>query len=260
MTPDSQFVTADYLRRTAQQLAAIKAASYDSMAMAPGDTVLDAGCGPGIDAAALAQRVGPDGRVIAVDADPKMVAEGERHAMDEGVASRVRFECGSVLALPLPDASVAASRAERLIQVLPPECESQVVRELRRVTRPGGRVVLLDADWGTGSVDCDDGALERRLFAFFAQRMRPNGFAGRRLFRLVREQGLEDVTVESFGRVHHDLGSTPLQWLADTARTDGIINAAEHRAWLDDLRGREARGVLYIQALMVLVTGRVPRG
>lgn len=259
MTPDSQFVTADYLRSTATRLAAIKAASYDLMDIAPGDSVLDVGCGPGIDALALAERVGAAGRVIAVDADPAMIAEGRRTlAAQQELAARIDLRVGSALALPLAVGAVAASRAERLLQVLPPAHEAQVVREMRRVTRPGGRLVLMDADWGTGSVDCADDALERRLFAFFAQRMRPNGFAGRRLFRLAQEAGLAQVTVEGFPRIHHDLASTPLQWLADTALAAGVIDAGERHRWLDDLRAREAAGTLFVQAVMVIVAGRVP--
>ncbi len=258
MTADSQFVTADYLRRSADRMASLKGLSYDRMAITPGDHVLDLGCGPGIDAVALAHRVGREGRVVAVDIDPTMLAEGERHATAQGVTQQVEFYRGSALELPLADNSVAASRAERLIQVLPPADAPWVLAELRRVTRPGGRVVLMDTDWGSGSVECDDNDLERRLMAFFARQMRPNGFAGRRLLRLAREAGLMEINVESMALLHHQLESTPIEWLADTARQAGEMSEQEHRVWLDSLRAREATGALFIQTNIVMVTGVVP--
>lgn len=259
MTADSKYVTADYLRRTAERLAALKETSYERMRIADGDTVLDAGCGPGVDAVALAGKVGDAGRVIAVDVDPVMLEDGKKLAMEKGLAARIEFRPGSALTLPLADCAVAASRAERLLQVLPPTDESRVVAELCRVTRPGGMVVLVDTDWGTGSVDCSDNALERRLFTFFAERMRPNGFAGRRQFRLALQAGLRDVVVEAFALVQHQLGATPLEWLADTAQAQGVISADEHARWLGDLRAREAAGQLFVQTNMVIVAGAVPR-
>jgi SAM-dependent methyltransferase len=259
MSNDSEFVTADYLRRAAEWARTLKAASYDHMAIEPGCAVLDAGCGPGVDIAGLAQRVGLHGRVIAVDADPAMIAEAQRVVTEQGLLERVELHVGSVLNLPLADGAVAASRAERLIQVLPPADAPHVVAELRRVTRPGGRIVLVDADWGTASVDFGDNALERRLMAFFAQRMRPNGFAGRRLFGLALEQGLKDVKVETTVMVYHGFDDTPLQWLGDTAHDAGMISAEEHRRWIDGLRMQEALGRLFVQTTMVTVAGSVPQ-
>lgn len=258
MTADSKYVTADYLRRAAQRLRALKAASYESMNIAAGDTILDAGCGPGVDAVALATRVGTTGRVIAVDVNPGMLDEGKKLAAENGVTDLIDFRLGSALDLPLADGAVAASRAERLLQVLPPADESKTVSELCRVTRPGGTVVLVDTDWGTGSVDCTDSNLERRLFAFFAHRMRPNGFAGRRQFRLACLAGLRELRAESFALIHHELGATPLEWLADTAKNEGAITTDEHVRWLDDLRAREAAGQLFFQTTMVIVAGEVP--
>jgi ubiquinone/menaquinone biosynthesis C-methylase UbiE len=258
VTADSKYVTADYLRRTAERLVALKETSYERMRIGPGDILLDAGCGPGVDAVPLAEKVGPTGRVIAIDVDPVMLEGGKKLAAEKGLTGRIDFRVGSALGLPLADGAVAASRAERLLQVLPPADESRVVAELCRVTRPGGMVVLVDTDWGTGSVDCDDNALERRLFAFFAQRMRPNGFAGRRQYGLARGAGLRDVTVESFALIQHQLGATPLEWLADTAKAEDAISDDEHARWLGDLRRREAAGHLFFQTNMVIVAGKVP--
>jgi ubiquinone/menaquinone biosynthesis C-methylase UbiE len=260
MSNDSEFVTADYLRRSAQQVKAVKDASYNHMAIESNVTVLDVGCGPGVDAAALAHRVGPQGCVIGLDSDPKMLSEAQLFAEKEGVSERIQLRFGSATALPLGNGVVAASRAERLIQVLPPAEATQVFAELGRVTRAGGRVVVVDTDWATASMDLDDNALERRLMNFFAQCMRPNGFAGRQLFRLAMASGLEQVRIEFFPLLQHRLDATPLEWLVDTALKECVIDEEEQQRVTAELRQKETRGRLYFFTTMVIVSGAVPQG
>ena len=77
------------------------------------------------------------------------------------------------------DATFDACRAERLFQVLPRVVDpQQVCTEITRVLKPGGWLVALDADWGTWSMDSGEVELERRLARFFADHLRPNGYAG----------------------------------------------------------------------------------
>jgi ubiquinone/menaquinone biosynthesis C-methylase UbiE len=61
---DNGYVTADYLKKVAERIRAFKQLSYEHMAIARGDTVLDLGCGPGMDTVQLAALVGDQGRVI----------------------------------------------------------------------------------------------------------------------------------------------------------------------------------------------------
>ncbi len=55
----------------------------------PGDTVMDAGCGPGFFTIDMAKMVGPEGRVIAVDLQPDMLAATLKKAARKGVAKQV---------------------------------------------------------------------------------------------------------------------------------------------------------------------------
>lgn len=259
MSLDNGYVTADYLKKMAERARMLKQLSYEHMALSQGDTVLDVGCGPGVDTVPLASLIGDSGKVVGIDSDQAMLAEADKAAAESPYRARIEHRQGSASDLPLGDNAVDACRAERLLQVLPPALEQTVVAEMLRVTRPGGRVVLVDTDWGSASVDFSDPQLERRLMQFFALRMRPNGFAGRRLYSLCREQQLEAIRVDVLPMVQQRFDDTPFgDWLTDTATTEGIMSAEEARHWQEALRQREQQQRFHACVTMVIVSGSKP--
>ncbi|MGZ4650855.1 MAG: class I SAM-dependent methyltransferase [Kineosporiaceae bacterium] len=80
---------------------------------APGDRVLDAGCGPGTQALEIAQRVA-GARVTGVDSSQLMIDEAQRRARDSGLD--VSFQVADAGALPFPDATFAACHAQTLME------------------------------------------------------------------------------------------------------------------------------------------------
>jgi demethylmenaquinone methyltransferase / 2-methoxy-6-polyprenyl-1,4-benzoquinol methylase len=111
----------------------------DLAALRPGDRALDVATGTGDLALELARRVGPSGEVVASDFSEGMLAQARRKAA--GVAN-VRFEHGNALALPYGDGEFAAATVgfgARNFSDL-----AQGLREMARVVRPGGRVVVLE--------------------------------------------------------------------------------------------------------------------
>lgn len=257
MSLDNGYVTAEYLQKMAALMRSLKELSYEHMAITTGDTLLDVGCGPAVDTVPLAQCVGATGRVIGIDSDEGMLAQANEAAAVCEYAAIIEHRHGSALDLPLESNSVDSCRAERLLQVLPPVHEQQVVAELVRVTRPGGRIVLVDTDWGSASVDFSAAQLERRLMNFFTLQMRPNGLAGRRLHTLCREQGLEALRLDVVPMVIRRVADTPFcEWLTDTALGAGIINEEEARQWREELEARERQNTLYVCANMVVASGK----
>jgi demethylmenaquinone methyltransferase/2-methoxy-6-polyprenyl-1,4-benzoquinol methylase len=107
--------------------------------LAAGDSAIDVAAGTGLLAAKLADRVGPFGRVVAVDVSPAMVARGADRARD---IVQLEYLLGDALELPFDDGRFGAATIAFGLGALADPAAG--LRELRRVVRPGGRVVCLE--------------------------------------------------------------------------------------------------------------------
>ena len=88
------------------------------LALKPGETVLDLGSGPGLDALLAAKEVGPAGHVIGVDMTPEMLERARATAARAG-AAHVEFRQGRLEALPVEDESVDAVTSNCVINLVP---------------------------------------------------------------------------------------------------------------------------------------------
>lgn len=107
----------------------------------PGDTVVDLGCGGGIDAIFAARQVGPAGQVLGIDLLPEMVERATANAAAAGLTN-TRFVEGEIESIPLPDGSVDAVISNGVISLS--ARKARVFAEVMRVLRPGGQVCISD--------------------------------------------------------------------------------------------------------------------
>jgi ubiquinone/menaquinone biosynthesis C-methylase UbiE len=119
----------------------MKARIVDLVAAQPDDRVLDLGCGTGTLMLALAKQY-PDAALTGVDADPEILKLAAVKTTQLGV--NVEYVPGFSDALPFPDAHFDIAVSTLFFHHLQPEAKRRTVQELRRVLRPGGRLVIAD--------------------------------------------------------------------------------------------------------------------
>lgn len=109
--------------------------------IAPGETILDLGCGAGIDAVIAGRRTGREGKVIALDFLPEMLERTAKAAADAGLDNVQPLE-GEMETIPLPDDSVDHVISNGVINLSPRKM--RVLVECGRVLKPGGRFCVSD--------------------------------------------------------------------------------------------------------------------
>ena len=211
--------------------------------IAPGWNVVEVGSGSGVVARDVAAMVGPRGHVTGVDRSRVLMAAARRRAREEGLGRRLEFRRGDAAALPFRTGRFDCALAVTvLLHVARPRA---MLRELVRVTRPGGVVGLQDQDFGTQVLDHPDRALTRLIFEGVAARMYPEPHSGRTLVRRLVELGLEEVRlladvyqVRSLDPFTHNL----LKRRAEIARQFGLIGAGRATRWLAAIEHADAAG------------------
>ncbi len=120
----------------------IREMTVELAAVAPGENVLDVGCGTGSLTLAAKARAGPAGEVHGVDAAPEMIDVARRKVAKAGVD--VAFEVGLAEDLPYPEDHFDVVLSSLVLHHLPDDLKRKGFAEIRRVLKPGGRFLAVD--------------------------------------------------------------------------------------------------------------------
>jgi len=116
------------------------AETISAFGLAPGMTVLDLGCGTGVFTVEMAQMVGEDGQVHAVDLQDPFLRQAQQRVQRAGLQSRVHFHHCGAYALPFETSSIDLAVVIATLTQIPDQAAA--LRELYRVLKPGARLVI----------------------------------------------------------------------------------------------------------------------
>jgi len=211
-----------------------KGRMLDELDIRTGQTVLDLGCGPGTDLASLARAGAATGTVIGVDHDQAAVDAARGRTVDQHT---VTVQLGDIHDLPLPDRTADRARTDRVLQhVADP---ARALREIHRVLRPGGRLVMGEPDWETLTVDHPDSNLSRAYTQYVTDKVVRNSRIGRQLPRLATGAGFTVPSVIPITPVFRDAQAADkilgLERTAQRAMAAGYLTEEAAGRWLEHL-------------------------
>jgi SAM-dependent methyltransferase len=256
------YVDPELLRAIYRKLEPFKRRAYELLALQPGEWVLDAGCGSGLDTTALAPQVGIEGQIIGVDHDPEMVDAANERAAALGLSEHCVHRRGDVTALAFEAGTFDAVHCDRVLQHV--RNSARAIYELVRVLKPGGRLVLFEPDWSTLSIDAPDRDLELewRLRRFFTDRL-GSGYVGRQVWRWMVKLGLQQIQLEPVAIPFTRYPEVRLILIQDRIEREaletGLATPEALERWRSDCWAADAAGTFYASLVGMLACGVKPR-
>jgi ubiquinone/menaquinone biosynthesis C-methylase UbiE len=254
------YVNKDYLENASLVFKEIKHSSYEKMSISLGDRVLDVGCGPGIDVVGLAKLVSQNGLAVGIDYDSEMIAEATTLSGSQGVSDNVEFHVHDVAALPFENNYFDSCRSERVFMHLTDPLTT--LKEMHRVTKPNGHIVVTDSDWSSLSIDCQLSDIEMKLFQFHRTKVMASGYTGRSLFRFFREVGISDIQIDIFPLFTTNLGAfsnlVRLQIIEERALAANAISQDELGRWREQLQKAADDSCFFCSMNIISVSGIKP--
>jgi ubiquinone/menaquinone biosynthesis C-methylase UbiE len=251
-------VSTFYLNKAAAIFAPLKKLSYERLSISKESLLLDVGCGPGMDVFALAGMVGSSGLVVGFDLEITMLKQAlttAAHSVDKGY-----FIQGHGLQLPFQDDVFDGCRSERLFMHL--DQPERTLAEMIRVTRPGGKIVVIDTDWSSLSIDTPFPAIERMLSEYRLTRVLKNGYSGRSLYRQFMQCRLADVQVEVYPLSVTDPDLfyflTMQKTIEEQALAEQWINIEQLHNWRREIQHAADTGCFYASANIVMASAVKP--
>ena len=227
---------------------------FDVIAPAPGETILDVGCGSGALDRHLARRFGGANPITATDINPFLLREAAVLAAEDKVA--ITFREANAERLPFPDATFDHAFTVTVLE----ECDADLaLRELWRVVKPGGRVgVIVRAidmpQWW--NLDLPD-ALQAQV-SVPPQSVGARGVADGSLYPRMKDAGFAPLTCFP-ALVTFDQPDGPI-WRYREDHVLAGLNAAETETWRAATAAARADGLLFMANPLHRAVGRKPGG
>ncbi|MEP6925570.1 MAG: methyltransferase domain-containing protein [Pyrinomonadaceae bacterium] len=232
------WITALNLRSTSADQIELRARLIDLARLASGDIALEIGCGTGALLCDLAGIVGAKGKVIGIEPQPALARVARQNISSENLSAIATVKNESAERIFVQSEIAAACFAQTVLIHFPEQLLKKSLMEMVRVVRRGGRIISVDQDGDTWTIDHPDRELTRRIVRFNSDQRFADGWTGRRLRRLFRGAGLEEIEVQVLVQTDTDKSSYLFgmaERIATTAAEVGEITIDECQNWLEQL-------------------------
>jgi len=217
----------------------------DAMGIDSAQAALDLGCGTGVATRAIARRPGFRGSVTGIDLSPHFVAVAQRLTAAESIAC-IEFHVGDSQSLSLPNESFDAVVVHTLVSHV--NDPLAVLREVRRILKPGGTVGIFDGDYASMTFAGDDPIKSKETDDVIIQAIVTQPRVMRQMPQLLREAGLEMTA--SFAHVVADIGKADffapaLQSFLKLLPRSGAMTQTQAQAWVAAMLERSEQGIFF---------------
>jgi ubiquinone/menaquinone biosynthesis C-methylase UbiE len=232
----------------------LKQCAIERCRLREGMSVLDSGCGAGLETVRLARLVAPSGKVTGLDASQGFLVEARKRA--RGLKLPIEYRKGDAQRLPFADRSFDVARAERLFLYL--QEPATALAELVRVTRNKGSVYVIEPDFETVTINVSNRGLVRKVLNFDCDKDTRNGWIGRELPGMFGAAGLVDIEVQTGVVVFEPIAfSSYFLEIGALAHDGGVITADELAEWQGGIRDLLKRDQLFCTITYFVIFGRV---
>lgn len=233
---EALYLTPDVVAQRCQVLKALE--------LGEGERVLDVGSGPGLLAYDMAASVGRDGRVCGIDISEDMLTMSRKRCADQ---PWTEFQRADATNLPYPDESFDAAVSAQVYEYIADI--PAALAELYRVARPGGRVVVVDTDYGSLVIHTEDGARMERVLSAWSEHFVHAGLP-RTLSRQLRNAGFtirQRGVIPMFNPEYHEntYGKRLLGIMASFAVGRKGVSRQEADGWLAEFAALGKQGKFF---------------
>lgn len=189
-------------RGTDDEYMQLSTAYFGKLPLAAARSILALGCGTGIEVRALRRLAGAGTRIVGVDHSPFLIGIARQRTAEEGLDTGVEYAVGDAHHLDFDDASFDIALLHTLISHV--DHPLGVLKEARRVLKPGGTVAIFDGDYASLTFAYPDAAIARSIEETLLKLLFANPRVLRDMPRMLREAGL--ALVDASGTIYANIG------------------------------------------------------
>jgi len=244
---------ANYLEGTARFLKDLKEYSYHPFTELKSGTVIDLGCGTGIDVSNLATLLGDAVKVVGIDHDETMLGKGKEAYAAQ---TNVEFLLTEANAIPFAPETVDGLRAERLIQHL--TAPESTMTEIKRVLKTGSPLVIVETDWSSLTFYNEFLPVENKIIGYLTDKKINNGLAAKKLTAYMRNAGFNNIHLEIYPFLIKSLKEANdylwIERMIEEAAAENFISKQEQGIFVNAMNEADANNYFACSINVVVVS------